>query len=48
MIAEEALHHKAYSQTMEALSARLQQFKLEMCPPLETSLQILDFMLRWS
>ena len=44
MVAEEALHHKEYHQTKEALSARLQQLKLEMCPPLETSRQTLSFM----
>ena len=48
MVAEEALHHKAYRQTIGALSARLQQLKLEMCPPLETSRQTLGFMLGWS
>ena len=48
MVAEEALHHKEYRQTIGALSARLQQLKLEMCPPLETSRQMLHFMLEWS
>ena len=41
MVAEEALHHKAYRQTMVAPSARSQQLKFEMCPPLETSCQTL-------
>ena len=44
IVAEEALHHKAYRQTMGAPSARSQQLKLEMCPPLETSRQTLGFM----
>ena len=39
MVAEEALHHKAYRQTMGALSARSQQLKFKMCPPLGTSCQ---------
>ena len=48
MVAEEALHHKAYRQTMGAPSTRLQQLNLEMCLPLKTSRQILGFMLGWS
>ena len=48
MVAEEALNHKAYRQTMGAPSARLQQLKLEMCPPLGTSRQTLGFMFEWS
>ena len=48
MVAEEALHHKAYHQTMGAPSAQLQQLKFEMCPPLETSRQMLSLMLGWS
>ena len=45
MVAEEALHHKAYHQTIRALSARSQQLKLEMCLLLGTSRQMLGFML---
>ena len=40
IVAEEALHHKAYYQTMRAMgvfSTRLHQLNLEICPPLETS-----------
>ena len=48
MVAEEALHHKTNHQTMGAPSARLQQLKLEMCSPLETSRQTLGFILGWS
>ena len=47
MVAEEALHHKAYCQTMGALLARSQQLMFEMCPLLETSSQTLGFMLGW-
>ena len=47
MVAKKALHHKAYHQTMGAMSARSQQLKLEICTPLGTSRQMLGFMLGW-